>query len=264
MRKKKEPFILVGASNHLFKTVKISEKHKEVYKAKSDIILDVLGRLKYQAINVGEYDLGLGIPYLKKKQKEFSLPFISANLADQTGTLIFKPAKLVEEGGLKIGIIGVIKTRLKKLKIPGGKALKVLNPVKIVKREAVRLRKEGAMLIVVLTDMGEMKSRILTKKELPIDVIISSCRRNRISLPAIQNKKIILHLNRYGENLGCLKIKRLNEDELKKKVVTGGATAVFKGFLFRNTVIPLGHLVKDDEEIAKMVDAFAKKYPYAR
>jgi 2',3'-cyclic-nucleotide 2'-phosphodiesterase (5'-nucleotidase family) len=244
--------------------VKIPKKHKEIYKAKSDIILKTMSMLKYLAINVGEYDLGFGISYLKNKQKELNLPFISANLVDQTGSRYFLPAKLVEIQGIKLGIIGIIKSRIKKKKIPGGMSLNVLSPVKIVKSEAIKLREKGADVIIVLTDMGEIKSRMLTKKELPIDVIISSCRRNRISLPAIQNGKIILHLNRYGENVGYLRIKKLNKNEMKTKVMTGGSKAVFRGFLYKNTVVPLGHLVKDDAPIAEMVNAFAKKYPYAR
>ncbi len=254
----------MGASNHLFKIVRIPKKHREIYKAKADIILEVLARLKYQAINVGEYDLGFGINYLLKKQKALRLPFISANLVDERGTRFFEPSKLIAMSGLKIGVVGIMKSHLKKGRIPGGKRLNVLNPVKIVKREATKLRKKGADVIIVLTDMCEMKSRILTKRELPIDVIISSCRRNRISLPAIQNEKVILHLKRYGENVGCLRIRKLAKNAAEKKVVTGGATAVINGFFYRNTVIPLGHLIKDNKDIAKLVDAFAKKYPYAR
>ncbi len=264
MREKKMPMVLVGASNHLFKTVKVSDKHREIYRVKADIILKTMAKLKYLAINVGEYDLGLGISYLREKRKELKLPFISANLVDVSGNRIFPPSKMVQVNGIKIGVIGVIKSRLKKGKIPDGKTLNVLDPVKIVKREAGRLRKRGAAIVLVLTDMGEMRSRILTKRELPIDVVISSCRRNRISLPAVQNKKIILHLNRYGENVGCLKVTKLEKGVSPPKIVTGGATVVMKGFIFKNAVVPLGHLVKDDPEIAKMVDAFAKKYPYAR
>jgi len=165
---------------------------------------------------------------------------------------------------IKIGIIGIIKHHIKKRKIPGGDSLTVFSPVKTVKRVATQLKKGGASLIFVLTDMSEMKSRILTKKELPVDVIISSSRRNRISLPTIQNRKIILHLNRYGENVGCLKVVYLGGQVPKKKVVTGGATALFRGFLFKSTITPLGHLVKDDKGIAQLVDAFSKKHPYAR
>lgn len=256
--------ILVGAGNHLFKTVRIPKKHREIYRAKADIILETLSRLHYHAINIGEYDLGFGVSYLRTKQKALNLPFISANLADETGTRIFPSSKLVVINGIKVGIIGVIKRHIKKDKIPGGKSLTVFNPVKTVKRVATKLKKEGAGLILVLTDMDDMKSRILTKKELSVDVIISSCRRNRISLPSIQNKKIILHLNRYGENVGCLKIVSLGKKATKTHVIMGGASALFRGFLYKNYIIPLGHLIKDDEGIAKLVDTFSNKYPYAR
>lgn len=256
--------ILLGAGNHLSKTVKISKKHRDIYKAKADIILETLSKLHYHAINVGEYDLGFGIEYLKSKQRKLKLPFISANLANETGTLFFPPSKLVSIDGIKVGIVGIIKHRIKKGKIPGGKSLTVFNPVKIVKVEAEKLKSRGASIIIVLTDMDDMKSRILTKRELPINVIISSCRRNRVSLPSIQNKKIILHLNRYGENVGCLKVIYFGKKAPKTHVVTGGATALIKGFLYKNSIIPLGHLINDDEGIAKLIDAFAKKYPYAR
>ena len=212
---------------------------------------------------VGEYDLSLGISYLLKARKRLHLPFISANLVNDAGTRFFMPSKMVQMGNVKVGFIGVIKKRIKKKKIPGGGALTVLSPVRIVKTESAKLRKKGAEIVIVLTDMSEMKSRILTKKELAVDVIISSSRRNRISLPTIQNKRIILHLNRYGENVGCLKIRRAPKVS-KKKANMGGATASFRGFVFKNSVIPLGHKVKDEKTIAKLVNAFSKKYPYVR
>ncbi len=240
------------------------KKHRDIYKEKADIILETLGRLHFQAINVGEYDLGRGVDYLRSKQKTLKLPFISANLTDGTGARIFSPSKLITINGIKLGIIGIIKHHIKKKKIPGGSFLKVLSPVKVAKSEAEKLREKGAVVILVLTDMDDMKSRMLTKRELPIDVIICSCRRNRISLPTIQNKKIILHLNRYGENVGYLKIVSVKGKEAKIKVMTGGATALFRGFLYKNTIIPLGHLIRDEVEIAKWVEAFGKKHPYAR
>jgi len=61
-----------------------------------------------------------------------------------------------------------------------------------------------------------------------------------------------------------LTVKKLTKKSSEMKTMTGGSAAIFRGFFYKNTVIPLGHLVKDDEAIAKMVDAFAKKYPYAR
>ena len=207
--------------------------------------------------------MSLGISYLLKAQKRPHLPFISANLVNDSGTRFFPPVKLVQMGNIKVGFIGIIKKRLKKKKIPGGKKLTVLSPVRIVKTESKKLRKKGAEIVIVLTDMSEMKSRILTKKELAVDVILSSSRRNRISLPTIQNKRIILHLNRYGENVGCLNIQRVPEG-LKKKIIRGGATARFRGFVFKNSVIPLGHKVGDAKAIAKLVNGFSKKYPYVR
>ncbi len=261
--RKKGPIVLVGAANHLFKTAKLPKKHRDVYIEKADIILKTMGKLNYQAINVGQYDLALGVDYLKKKQKKYNLPLLSANLTDRTGTRIFPSSKLVTVQGIKLGIIGIIRHRLKRKKIPGGNFLRVLSPIKVAKSEADKLRKEGASIVIVLTDMDDMESRMLTKREISVDVIISSCRRNRISLPSIQNKKIILHLNRYGENVGCLQIFRVGK-KAAPKIIMGGATVFFKGYLYKASIVPLGHLVKDDEEIAKWVDTFVKEHPYAR
>ena len=63
----------------------------------------------YDALNIGDTDLGLGVEYLKTLQKKSKIPFLSANLKEKkTGRPIFKSHLVKEVDGMKIGIIGLL------------------------------------------------------------------------------------------------------------------------------------------------------------
>lgn len=80
-------------------------------------LLRALSAMKVDAINVGFMDLGGGVKYLKDIQTSLSLPFISANVVDQTSATLFEPykivtAKLKNGETVRVGIIGVTRPRV--------------------------------------------------------------------------------------------------------------------------------------------------------
>lgn len=65
-------------------------------------------RIGYQAVNVGGYDLLGGYAFLKALADSSTLPFLSANLIDKsTGKPAFEPYRILEQDGLRVGVIGV-------------------------------------------------------------------------------------------------------------------------------------------------------------
>lgn len=75
-------------------------------------LMDALHQLDVQAVNVGFPDLRQGRAALEAFQRQFSLPFISANIVDeQTGQPVFNPYKSFEvplEGrSFRVGVVGV-------------------------------------------------------------------------------------------------------------------------------------------------------------
>jgi len=102
-----EPLI-VDAGDFFFSTKKIDLTNKQSEKFRAGFILEGFETIGYDVLNIGEYELLLGLPFLKKMSDKVNIPFISANVKDsKSDELIFKPYQIIEKNGLKIGVIGL-------------------------------------------------------------------------------------------------------------------------------------------------------------
>lgn len=88
----------------------------EVHRTRTRHMMDAYADLGMDAINIGFPDSSAGISYLKDMMTSKSLPFISANIVDQTSATVFEPYKVVEKEladgqKVRVGIIGVTRAR---------------------------------------------------------------------------------------------------------------------------------------------------------
>lgn len=80
-------------------------------------------RVKFEAILRGEREMGLdahnlggpeaalGPDYLRRVAGELDVPFLSANLRDESGVLVAAPSRIAERGGKRIALVGVLSRR---------------------------------------------------------------------------------------------------------------------------------------------------------
>lgn len=155
---------------------------------------------------MGAYDLSLGIDYLLSQGMEKSLPLLCANLYDRRQKRFFEPSKLIDAGPYKMGVIGVIDDELKVDKIPDGRKIVITDPVKETKELSRRLKEQGATLIVVLTDLKGGGVLKLARAVKDVDIIISSDKRNQVSLPVVSGNSYLTHLDRGGKCVGRIDI----------------------------------------------------------
>jgi hypothetical protein len=87
---------------------------------KGEMAMDVV------AHNLGGPEAALGADYLRRVAGEMKVPFLSSNLRDQQGELIAPPLCIVERGGSRIAVLGVLSRRF------AGRGLQVDDP-----REAI-------------------------------------------------------------------------------------------------------------------------------
>jgi len=71
------------------------------------LLINAYNEFKYNALNVGMNDLALGVDFLKKYESQANFPFISANIIDSSGSLVFQPFVTIRQQDYKIGIVGV-------------------------------------------------------------------------------------------------------------------------------------------------------------
>ena len=108
MMKGKDP-IIFDAGNMLFDSDvvnpdKLSLENKQ-YKAEN--LVKTMELLGHDVINVGSNDFKGGVDFLKNIASRTTIKFISANLYDKSGKLLFAPYHIISSKGLDVGIVGL-------------------------------------------------------------------------------------------------------------------------------------------------------------
>ena len=102
--------ILVDAGNIFYNDSRVNPDNLSIdqRKFKAKHLVDILEQFNHNVVNIGSNDFKGGKEFLVDITNESSVSFISANLRDkESGNLLFKPYQIVEEGGFKIGFIGL-------------------------------------------------------------------------------------------------------------------------------------------------------------
>ncbi len=222
----------------------------------AEVIISSYNKMGCDALNIGAYDLALGVDFLRKQEKRAKFPFISANIMDKHGKPIFTPSIVKHINGVKVGIFGICDDKLKLKKIPGSNKIKVENSLAKAEEIALRLKAEGADYIVLLTTLNTRQCRRIGQRGFPIDLIVGSSKRNRISLPILVNDTYIVHVERGGKSVGRLDVCFLSQAgvEALSPAVRYKGKAVGENLFLLNHFLPLKLDIKDHPDIAPMVE----------
>jgi hypothetical protein len=148
-------------------------------------MMDAMKLLHTDAVNVSEKELRYGRSFLLGNWKRSRLPLVSANLWDKTtNKLLVDPYVLVKKGTVTTGVFGVTSD-----KVDLGMSrdsLTVSDPVAAAKRVIPEMRKKGATVIVMLSQLGKVESEDLVTAVDGVDVLIVG--RN---VPILQKGRLI-------------------------------------------------------------------------
>lgn len=252
--------LFLNAGNLLFRREYVKPEKMAESRLVADLIISSYNIMGCDALNIGAYDLSLGIDYLLKQRSKAKYPFISANLCDKHGRLLFKPWIMKSRQGIKIAVFGLIDKKLKLDKISGGHKIMVKDPLEAATVLVPQLKKAGADFVILLTNMAKLQCRRLAQHGLPIDLIIGSSRKNQISLPIKIKNTYISHLDRGGKNIGQLAITFLDaagveslpaSERMKGKEINGK--------FYLNKFVQLRLDIQDQPEIGSKVKAVLGK-----
>ncbi len=76
--------------------------------AGTHVVSDVMNYLGYDAGTLGNHDIEAGHPVYDKLAKEFKHPWLAANAVRPDGTPYFTPYTVLNKGGVKIAVIGLV------------------------------------------------------------------------------------------------------------------------------------------------------------
>jgi 5'-nucleotidase / UDP-sugar diphosphatase len=243
-RKTNVGVVVVDSGDLFFEDDNFPDAAQDEARRKAELVGRIYQRIGCDALNVGERDLILGIDFLKNLEKKLGLPFVSANLTDAANNYLFPRYIIKEVEGKRVGIFGLLGNTIEissKSRETAVQSLVVQDPLTSAE-EVVKKLKGKADLIIAVTHQGVGRDWILAKKIEGIDIIIGGHDKQRIQDPYEVGKTWITQSGEKGQYLGCLQI-------------TDGADGVKS---VRNTLIPLGKQIQNDDEVKSMISEYHK------
>ena len=241
-RKKYGQVIIVDSGDLLNEDLKIKKSTRFSTRLKANLIAEAYQYIGIDAINVGELDLALGLDYIRELEKKYNLPFISANLVDETNTPVFKPYVIKEIKGKKVGIIGLMGSSsdmASKLKEATGGRISVMDVLQSAKNTVKEL--EGKVdLIIALTHNQMNRNWIIARKVKGIDIVVGGHHIQKLKSPYKAGDTYIVQAGEKGQYQGMIEI-----------TLTSDGTQTVK-----NTLVPLGEKISDDKQVKAMIDRY--------
>jgi len=166
-------------------------------------MIEGLGKIGYDALNLGRADLLLPTALLRTIAAGAPFPLLSANIVDAAGKAPFKGWVVREAGGLRVGIFGLSGDQPLGLAKPANPELTVQDPVAAA-RAAVAALRADADLVIALSQLGLDGDAHLAREVPGIDIILGGFTRSVTPTPRIEGATMILQSGAKGMQLGRL------------------------------------------------------------
>ncbi|TDQ31056.1 bifunctional metallophosphatase/5'-nucleotidase [Zeaxanthinibacter enoshimensis] len=194
---------------------------KPLVDSRGKAILPILNALQLDGM-VGHWDFAYGPEHLEELSKHLNFPLLGCNVFKEDGSNFFPPAALFENGGLKIGVIGICAMIIDKV-MPEkmSSSLRFTSGVNEVPRHIKNLKADGADLIILLSHNGFPQDVELLKRVEGVDICLSSHTHNRIYDAIKINGARIVQCGCHGAFLGrlSLEIKGKNIKSCKYRLI---------------------------------------------
>ena len=189
-----------------------------VYKgAEGGALFEMMNMIGYDAWCLGNHDFDISQENLRALTTIARFPTLSANVVNTKNEfpLHNKDYIIVERGGVKIGIIGIMTQQLYGLVFQDNLVgIKVLSPIETVQKIIDRIDGETD-LIIALTHQGVDDDSTMAAQVHGLDIIVGGHSHTRLTKPKIVNDVIIVQTGSRCENLGELEVTVENDKVAK-------------------------------------------------
>ncbi len=216
------------------------EEADSLARDKAWFLMDSMVLLGTDAAGMSEKELKYGRGWLLAQLKRTRLPMVCANVWDKATKKTLVPAYvIVKKGGVNVGVFGLTSDKVDMG--PARDSITVEDPMAAAKRVIAEMRKKGATVIVLLSQLGKVESEDLVTAVDGTDVLIAA--RN---VPMLQKGRLIKNtITCYGGEQGQHMGRTLVTLDGAKKMQTG-----------ENDVFVLGPEVGEKPEILQLVKSF--------
>ena len=181
------------------------ESEREKARRRAGVVLKIYEKLGYDALNIGDTDLGLGVEYLRTLQKKSKIPFLSANLKEKkTGKPIFKSHLVKEVDGMRIGIIGLLTPDIHPFIQKELKNYFIEDPTKAA-LETINRYLADCDHIIALAHLTPTEIQTFTKRIPKISIIIGGNDRSFI-FPKQFDHSIYVQTDAFGAHVGRMNL----------------------------------------------------------
>jgi 5'-nucleotidase len=179
------------------------KSEREKARKRAEVVLRLYEKIGYDALNIGDTDIGLGVEYLKNLQKKSKIPFLSANLKEKkTGRLIFKSHLVKEVEGMRIGIIGLLTPNIHPFIQKELKSYFIEDPIKTA-LETINRYLADCDHIIALAHLTPIEIQTFSKRIPKISIIIGGNDRSFI-FPKQFHHSIYVQTDAFGLHIGRL------------------------------------------------------------
>ena len=216
------------------------EEADSLYRDKAWFLMDGMVLLGTDAVGMSEKELKYGRGWLLAQLKRSRLPMTNANVWDkQTKKTLLPPYLIIKKGAVTTGVFALTSDKVDLG--PARDSLTFEEPAVAAARVIPEMKKKGATVIVLLSELGKVESEDLVTSVDGIDVVIAG--RN---VPVLQKGRMIKNTiacygGEQGQNIG----RTIVTLDASKKMQTG-----------ENDVFVLGPEVGEKPEVLQLVKSF--------
>ena len=203
-------------------------------------LIDAMKTLGVDAVGVSDHDLRFGRAFLEQRARKAGLPITSANLLDKKSHRpVFSPYLVKRVGGVTVGVFSLVTD--KGDLGPGKDSLSVDDPQASARTAVIEMKRKGAQVVVLLSQLGKTEGEDLVTAVEGIDALILGHNVMLIQRGRMVKNTIACYGGEQGQYLGRTEI-TLDD---KHKMTTGESESVL-----------LGPEIADKPEIASLVKGF--------
>lgn len=174
----------------------------EVDGVKGGAFIDMMNFVGFDVSTIGNHDFDNGVDMLPKLIQRASFPVVSANLHRDGGLLAPVPWLVLDRGGLKVGVVGLILDALgQEVSREMMRGIQVDSVVETARRAIAELDPQTD-LIILLTHQGWREDSLLATRAEGADLIIGGHSHTRLKSPQLVNGVLVAQAGSYARDLG--------------------------------------------------------------
>src|SRR5262245_3352141 len=140
------------------------------YQDVASFLMDGMKLLGTDAVGAGEKELRYGYSFLKANIERSGVPVVCANMfIKKSGKPALQPYIIKTVGKAKVGIFGLMSDKV--AYGPSQDSLRVDEPVATAKRVVAEMKKKGATITVLISQMGKGGREALVAAESGMDLL---------------------------------------------------------------------------------------------